>query len=145
MWNCKNCDEEIDDVFDECWKCSSNDNIITQKFYKKKSYSHNNRLYKYLILIIVLIYSIINTYFGKYGFMNNELIDAYNRVYKDVGINKRVQARGFLDMIPELLGSFVGIMILPIIGSSLLYLFTKKDFWRYFFIFQLFFTIYRLM
>ena len=118
MWNCKNCDEEIDDVFDECWKCSSNDNIITQKFYKKKSYSHNNRLYKYLILIIVLIYSIINTYFGKYGFMNNELIDAYNTVYKDAGINKRVQARGFLDMIPELLGSFVGIMILPIIGSS---------------------------
>lgn len=23
MWTCKNCNEESDDVFDECWKCSA--------------------------------------------------------------------------------------------------------------------------
>ena len=25
MWNCKKCNEEIEDSFDVCWNCSSDD------------------------------------------------------------------------------------------------------------------------
>jgi len=37
MWNCKKCNEEIDDVFDECWNCKQSLDETTENFYKKKA------------------------------------------------------------------------------------------------------------
>ena len=31
MWTCKKCNEEIEDVFDACWKCSTDEVISAKK------------------------------------------------------------------------------------------------------------------
>ena len=151
MWTCKKCNEKIEDNFDECWNCAVVKDESVKSFQKdtieNKSEGNNSRLYQFLFLITALFYSIKNTYFGEYGFLNKDLVGVYNKIFSDAGINQQAKAKGIFD--PELLGSFfgsfIGIIIIPIIAALLIYFFTKKNFRIYAFIFRFIFTSYRLL
>ncbi len=151
VWTCEVCNEKIDDNFDKCWNCAEvKDNSIKSFKINKnenKPKGYNSRFYQVLFLIIALFYSIKKTYYGKYGFLNNELAAAYNKIYSDIEADQRVKVRGIFDtaLLGEFLGSFIEIIFTPLILASIVYFFTKRKFWAYVFFFQTIFFSYKLL
>jgi hypothetical protein len=58
MWTCKKCNEEIEDVFDACWKCST-DEVISAK---KTNWSVNKKRYRNTVLYTSVSFSLILIY-----------------------------------------------------------------------------------
>ena len=63
MWTCKKCNEEIEDVFDACWKCSS-DEVIPPK---KTNWSVNKKRYRNTIIYISLFCSLVLLLYMEYS------------------------------------------------------------------------------
>lgn len=63
MWTCKKCYEEIEDTFDACWKCSSNE--LTSE--KKTNWSVNGKYYiATVVWVSSLCYVILFCYLNRH-------------------------------------------------------------------------------
>ena len=69
MWTCEKCDEEMEDTFDACWKCSSN-KLTSEKeeateltSEKKTNWSVNKKYYYATVLgVTILCYLVLFLY-----------------------------------------------------------------------------------
>ena len=66
MWTCKKCNEKIEDVFDACWKCST-DEVISPK---KTNWSVNKKRYRNTVLYTSAFCSLVLFIYLKYKSKN---------------------------------------------------------------------------
>ena len=144
MWICKKCNEDLEDTFDACWKCSNIDEwkvdtadytssnsrrrVINEKDAEsndKKSEQDNTS--KYIKSVVSgLIYSCYQTFYVKYGSHVDGMIDAYNRVYESIGHNSRYAAVGMDEKIGYCFKIFLCILIVPLIISLPIWFINKR-------------------
>ena len=64
MWNCKKCNEEIEDVFDECWNCKRSLDATTENFYIKKDIRTAEKKNGCLINVLSVIAAVLGLCLG---------------------------------------------------------------------------------
>lgn len=135
---CKQCNEELEDSFDTCWKCQtpfeghptkkttplnfteqeSSEQVVTKP--KKKN--------GYVVAVAsVFGYSFFKTFYVTYGSYNSAMLRAYNNIYDKLGDTTRLAEVGLADKLLYLIATALGLVLVPLIISALVWFVRKRQ------------------